>query len=83
MIAQLKALGKKLGRKPTDRGINVGSKFGVCAAATTFASMFGSLPGAYKAAGYNEIAPSSRRYTDDEILTAIGKLVKQSRRLPT
>ena len=83
LIQQLKALGKKLGRKPTDRDINVASKFGESATATTFASMFGSLPDAYSAAGYTEIAPNSRRYTDDEILAAIGKLVKQSRRMPT
>lgn len=83
LIAQLKALGKKLGRKPTDRDINVASKFGECAAATTFASMFGSLPGAYKAAGYTEIAPNSRRYSDEEILSAIGKLSKWYRRMPT
>ncbi len=83
LIAQLKALGKKLGRKPTDRDINVASKFGECAAATTFTSMFGSLPKAYRAAGYTDISPNSRRYSDDEILSAIGKLSKRYRRMPT
>lgn len=83
LIAQLKALGKKLGRKPTDRDINAASKLGECAAAPTFVSMFGSLPTAYRAAGYPEIAPNSRRYTDDEILSALGKLSKQYRRMPT
>ncbi len=83
LIAQLKALGKKLGRKPTDRDINAASKLGECSSAGPFASMFGSLPRAYKAAGYTEIAPNSRRYTDNEILAAIGKLAKHSRRMPT
>jgi len=83
LIVQLKALGKKLGRKPTDRDINAASKLGECSSAGPFASMFGSLPGAYKAAGYTEIAPNSRRYTDEDILSAIGKLAKQYRRMPT
>lgn len=83
LIVQLKALGKKLGRKPTDRDINAASRLGECASAGPFASIFGSLPKAYKAAGYSEIAPNSRRYTDDEILSAIGRLSKQYRRMPT
>jgi hypothetical protein len=83
LIAQLTALGTKLGRKPTDRDINAASKLGECASAGPFASMFGSLPKAYKAAGYSEIAPNSRRYTDGDILSAIRKLSKQYRRMPT
>jgi len=83
LIAQLTALGKKLGRKPTGRDINAASRLGECASARPFASIFGSLPDAYKAAGYSEIAPNSRRYTDDDILSAIRKLSKQYRRMPT
>lgn len=52
LVEQLKNLGERLGRKPTDRDINAASKRGECASATTFASMFGSLVEAYKAAGY-------------------------------
>jgi hypothetical protein len=44
LIEQLKNLGEKLGRKPTDRDINRASKEGVCASAATFARMFESLP---------------------------------------
>ncbi|MFN0140862.1 MAG: homing endonuclease associated repeat-containing protein [Pyrinomonadaceae bacterium] len=83
LIAQLMALGKKLARKPTDRDINAASKLGECASAGPFASMFGTLPNAYRAAGYTDIAPNSPRYTDDEILSAIGKLSKRYRRMPT
>jgi|GEM_PF-2328045 len=83
LIVQLKTLGKKLGRKPTDRDINAASRLGECSSVGPFASIFGSLPKAYKAAGYSELAPNSRRYTDDEILSAIGKLSKRYRRMPT
>lgn len=56
---------------------------GECSSAGPFANMFGSLPKAYRAAGYTDIAPNSRRYTDDEIFCAIGKLTKRYRRRPT
>jgi hypothetical protein len=59
LIAQLKALGRKLGRKPTDRDINAASKLGECASSTTFARMFGSLPDAYRAAGFRKVKPGS------------------------
>jgi hypothetical protein len=55
LIEQLKSLGKKLGRKPTDHDINRGCKGGLCAAATTFQRMFGSLNEAYREAGFGKL----------------------------
>lgn len=54
LIEQLKALGVKLGRKPTDRDINQASKEGICASAVTFARMFGSLSSAYQKADFEQ-----------------------------
>jgi len=81
LIAQLKALGEKLGRKPTDRDINLASKLGECASATTFARMFGSLPQAYRAAGFGKVKP--RSYTDNEIVMALKTLSRKAGRMPT
>ncbi|MBL8122843.1 MAG: hypothetical protein JNJ39_01950 [Blastocatellia bacterium] len=81
LIAQLKALGRELGRKPTDRDINAASKLGECASATTFARMFGSLPDAYRAAGFGKVKP--RSYSDREIMLALKKLSKKLGRMPT
>lgn len=81
LIAQLKALGTKLGRKPTDRDINAASKLGECASSTTFARMFGSLPDAYRAAGFDLAKP--RSYADKEIELALKKLSKKLGRMPT
>lgn len=81
LIAQLKALANKLGRKPTDRDINLASKLGECASATTFARMFGSLPDAYRAAGFGKVKPCS--YSDREIVLALKKLSKMLGRMPT
>lgn len=81
LIAQLKALGKILGRKPTDRDINTASKLGECASATTFSRMFGSLPNAYRAAGFGRVKPSS--YADEDIVLALKKLSKKFGRMPT
>lgn len=81
LIKQLKSLGKKLGRKPTDRDINRASKQGLCASSTTFARMFGSLPEAYRKAGFEQVKP--RSYTDKEILSALKKLAKEKGRMPT
>lgn len=78
---QLKALGKKLGRKPTDRDINGVSKKGLCASAATFARMFGDLPTAYKKAGFEQAKP--RSYTDAEIVAALKTLAKEKGRMPT
>jgi hypothetical protein len=81
LIAQLKAIGGKLRRKPTDRDINAASKLGECASATTFARMFGSLPHAYRAAGFDNVKP--RSYADKEIELALKKLSKKLGRMPT
>ena len=81
LIAQLKALGRKLGRKPTDRDINAESKLGGCASSTTFARMFGSLPDSYRAAGFEAIKP--RSYTDKEIAIALKRISKKLGRMPT
>ncbi len=81
LIEQLKALGKKLGRKPTDRDINAESRLGHSASSTTFARMFGSLPEAYKAAGF--VNPKPRSYSDHEIESALKKLSKKLGRMPT
>ena len=81
LIGQLKALGRKLGRKPTDRDINAASRLGECASATTFASMFGSLPDAYRAAGFGKVKP--RSYPDEEIKLALRRLSKKLGRMPT
>jgi len=81
LITQLKALGKKLRRIPTDRDINAASKLGYCASATTFARMFGSLPDAYRAAGFDNVKP--RSYADKEIEFALKRLSKKFGRMPT
>lgn len=81
LLKQLKSLGESLGRKPTMRDINKVSKEGLCASSTTFASVFGSLPEAYRQAGYKQAKP--RTYTDKEILSAVRKLVKEKGRMPT
>ena len=81
LIEQLKKLGEKLGRKPTDRDINKASKEGLCASAVTFARMFGSLPNAYQKAGFEGVKP--RSYTDKEILNALKNLAKEKGGMPT
>jgi hypothetical protein len=81
LIAQLKRLGELLGRKPTDRDLNEYSKKKFCAAAVTFARMFGSLPDAYRRAGFELVKPSS--YTDDEIVAALASLAREFGRMPT
>lgn len=81
LIAQVKALANELGRKPTDRDINAASKLGVCASSSSFASMFGSLPAAYRAAGYTRAKPGS--YKVEEIVSALRKLSEKVGRMPT
>jgi hypothetical protein len=82
LIAQLKALGKKLGKKPNLKDINTASKEGACASHTSFTSMFGSLPQAYHAAGFHEIEKNARKHTDKEIIASIKKLAKELGRFP-
>lgn len=62
LIEQLKNLGEKLGRKPTDRDINRASREGLCASAATFARMFESLLKAYQEAGFERV--KTRRRSD-------------------
>ena len=81
LVVQLKRLGKKLGKRPTDRDINAASKLGECGSATTFARMFGSLPEAYRTAGFDKVKP--RAYTGKEIEIALKKLSKKVGRMPT
>jgi hypothetical protein len=81
LIHQLKSLGKRLGRRPTDRDINKASKDGLCASSVTFARMCGSLPEAYRKAGFEQAKP--RSYTNKEILAALKKLVREKGGMPT
>jgi hypothetical protein len=74
LIEQLKKLGEKLGRKPTDRDINRASKEELCASAVTFSRMFGSLPNAYQKADFERVKP--RSYTEKEF-SALKKLAKE------
>lgn len=52
LLDQLKALGERLGRKPTDRDINAASQRGETASAGVFVREFGSLIDAYLKAGF-------------------------------
>jgi hypothetical protein len=81
LVDQLKSIGDQLGRKPTDRDINRLSKIGRCASSTTFARMFGSLPTAYAAAGFQKIKP--RKYDTDELRSALTMLQKKLGRFPS
>jgi hypothetical protein len=81
IILQIQTLGKRLGRKPTYLDINQASKDGLCASAVTVASMFGSLPEAYRRAGYENVKP--RFYTDAEIISAVKELAKEKGRMPS
>lgn len=81
LIGQLRELGERLGRKPTDRDINRGSKAGQCASAIAFVGMFGSLVEAYRKAGFEQIKPHF--YTDKEILSALNNLAREKGAMPT
>lgn len=81
LVKQLKKLGEKLGRKPTDRDINQASKEGLCASATTFARIFESLPNAYRKAGFENVRP--RKYSDKEIFDTLKNLAKEKGGMPT
>ncbi len=81
LVEQLKKLGEKLGRKPTDRDINRASKKGLCASAATFARMFESLPNAYRKAGFEKVKP--RSYSEKEILDALKDLAKETGGMPS
>ena len=81
VIGQLRALGKRLGRKATCDEIDKASKEGLCASASTFAKKFGGLTEAHLLAGFESVKPV--RYTDKEIIAALKRLTKKLGRFPT
>lgn len=72
LIEQLKKLGEKLGRKPSDRDIVRACAAGETASAQVFANNFGSLTKAYEAAGFEILKP--KEYSDREIIKRLRKL---------
>lgn len=83
LVAQLKALAKEIGRKPTHKDINRGSREGKCASTSTFAHMFGSLPEALHAAGFHDTSKHTLRHTNKQIVDALLELKKQLGHFPT
>lgn len=79
LLEQLKALGQKLGRKPTTKEINAGSQRGEIASASAFADHFGSLMAAYREAGFN---PRPRRHTEAEVIKQLQRLARRLGRVP-
>jgi Homing endonuclease associated repeat len=75
LIQQLKDLGEKLGRKPTDRDIIASCKKGEMASQTLFVREFGSLIKAYEAAGFEVLKP--QQYTDAELIKRLRELRKK------
>lgn len=80
LLAQLNQLGRKLGRKPTDRDINVASRAGEMASAMTFRREFGSLIEAYKTAGFRVRNPSE--YTTTELIEQLRSLTRTIGKMP-
>lgn len=80
VIVQLQTLGKRLGRKPTDRDINEASGDFTFASASTVAGMFGGLHNAYRAAGFENIKP--REYMDADLVESLRSLTKELGRFP-
>ncbi len=72
LTEQLKNLGKKLGRKPTDRDIVRACAEGETASVQVFANNFGSLLKAYEAADFEVLKP--KEYTNQEIIKRLRKL---------
>jgi Homing endonuclease associated repeat len=72
LIEQLKKLGEKLGRRPTDRDIVRACNAGEAASAQVFANNFGGLIKAYEAAGFEVLKP--KEYSDREIIKRLRKL---------
>jgi transposase-like protein len=81
LIAQLKDLGKKLGRPPTRADIDRAHKDKLCASSTTFYLRFGGLLEAYRRAGLKK-TNERRRYTDEEIIAAVRQLKGKLGRFP-
>ncbi|MBI4128862.1 MAG: DEAD/DEAH box helicase [Parcubacteria group bacterium] len=81
LIVQLKKLKKKLGRVPVSPDIAAASKRGECAAPATFATHFGSLTAAHRAAG---LRPQRRKdVSHTELIAELKKLKKKLGRVPT
>lgn len=80
IITQLQTLAKRLGRNPTHRDINRASGDFTFASADTVARMFGSMPDAYRAAGFENVRPSE--YTDDELIKSLRSLTTELGRFP-
>jgi transposase-like protein len=72
LLEQLKNLGEKLGKRPTDRDIVRACAAGETASVQIFANNFGSLSKAYEAAGFEVLKP--KEYTDREIIKRLRKL---------
>jgi IS1 family transposase len=80
VITQLQTLAKRLGRKPTGRDINKASGDFTFASADTVARMFGGMPNAYRAAGFENVKP--KEYTDAELIDILRSLTKELGRFP-
>ena len=80
VITQLQNLGKRLGRKPTDRDINKASGDFTFASAQTVSRMFGGLLNAYRAAGFENVRPTE--YTDAELIESLRSMTKELGRFP-
>lgn len=80
LLIQLKGLGRKLGRKPTDRDINAASRARETACAMTFKLEFGTLIEAYKMAGFRVRNP--REYTMAELIEQLRNLTRSIGKLP-
>jgi hypothetical protein len=80
MIEQMQALGRKLGRRPTDREMNAASTRGEMASAGTIVREFGSAKAAYEAAGFD--VRDIRRRTKDDIIKEMRQLTRKLGRLP-
>jgi transposase-like protein len=72
LIEQLKTLGEKLGKKPTDRDIVRACNNGETASVKVFVNNFGDLIKAYEAAGFGVLKP--KQYSDCEIIKNLQKL---------
>ena len=72
LLEQLKKLGERLGKRPTDRDIIRACAAGETASADVFARNFGSIIKAYEAAGFEVLKP--KEYTDRELLKRLRKL---------
>ena len=80
LIAQLRELAGRLGRKPTFEDVKEGSRRGECATTQTLYHHFGSVVEAFRAAGF---LTRPAHYTDKEIIAALRRLKLKLGRFPT